>query len=87
MHTLQSGISAYFDSFAGLVPVKVLSILRDHSGHTAEVRVTRTVKAYKKGDVFTSETRWIVPSRAIRRRRYSTVILPYAVQADQAHKE
>jgi hypothetical protein len=78
-HTLKTGCRAFLDSFAGLIPVKVLSVTSDRR---VTFEVTETIGAYKKGDRDWSSTMRVVPTGAIHRREYSTTIRPYNVQID-----
>lgn len=86
--TLQPGALAYFDSFAGPVPCKVESIstsnphdTRPGSWQDVKARVTADHGAYKKGEELAGWALHFFPRAALRRRKYSSVIAPYRVQA------
>lgn len=64
---------AYFDSFAGLVPCKVISI--DAAG-ALTIKITANRKGHHRGEVFTWRQREVVPRDRIRRRKYSTWVTP-----------
>jgi hypothetical protein len=70
---------AYFDSFAGLVPCRVIAV-GDWSDNSslANVQFTATRGAYKRGEVLTTRLSRVVPRTAIRRRMGSTTVLPYS---------
>ena len=93
---LKAGGLAFFDTLAsGLVPVKVNSIeQRDcnfalvhnsdpHGARSSQIvhfTVTADQGAYRKGEKLESSALWVCPRKAIRRREYSTTIMPYRVQ-------
>jgi|LakMenE18May11ns_1017448.scaffolds.fasta_scaffold9734746_2 hypothetical protein len=76
---------AYFDSFSGLVPCKVISISDELSqcpglnGRTTKclisVRLTATVGAYKKGEIIDSNPLRVIPRSNVRRSKYGTKII------------
>lgn len=77
---------AYWDTFAGLVPVTVLSI-RGKSGpacssQRVHFRVNADCGPYKRGEQHTRSALWIVPRFAVRRGKYSTWILPRFVECN-----
>jgi hypothetical protein len=85
MLTLKSGDLAYFDSFSGLAPCKVLSICRArYGGYIVTIKHTVDIGPYKRGE--TSEKGWlsVVPRDAVIRFRgcFSPRILPYEVIPD-----
>lgn len=99
METLKSGGLAYFDSFAGLVPVKVLSVTAPETmpsfdlGHgnartsiKVRAKVTEDFDVYKKGEIFDSDSLFIVPRGALRQQQYSTVVGIYDVISDNQAK-
>ncbi len=63
---LNEGDLAYVDSFAGLVPCKVISL--DWHARTAEVRITADRGAYKKGETYTGHTNRVVNRAHVVRR-------------------
>jgi len=81
--TLRSGMAARWDTFAGLIPVKVHRISVSERGKQATFKVTRNRGPYKAGEMHTRSPLWVVPLAAIKRRRYSQVIIPYRVEIDQ----
>lgn len=87
METLRSGIAARFDTFNGLVPCRVLSVAGESrpyasSSQRVRIRITRTGRGYRAGEIIGTSALRVVPVRSIRRRRYSNTIRVYAVQAD-----
>lgn len=56
---------AYLDSFAGMVPCRVLELSRD----TARVQFTATRGAYVKGSILDVRTARVVPRAALFRSR------------------
>jgi hypothetical protein len=90
VRTLKAGCLAYYDTtFSGLVPVRVVSVSRSEiptGFYVVKAKVTEDHAAWRKGDEVESSSRWIVPRSAIKRRKYSTSILPYEVQLDQGAK-
>lgn len=96
MATLKKGCSAYFDSFSGLVPVKVLSVCAPETmpsfdlGHgnarisiKVRAKVTEDFNVYKKGEILDSDSLSIVPCGALRRREFSMVVGVYDVIPDR----
>ncbi len=91
---LKAGCNAYLDTFAGLVPCKVLEVRApvdrpEHFdlGHgfasvttTTLVRVARDQGPYKKGEHVSSNALHTVPVRAIGKRKYQTTIGAYHVE-------
>lgn len=65
----KAGELAYLDTFAGLVPCKVLQVLEEYDGRTVggegrgnlQVRVTAKRGAYRPGEVLTAGGRSVVP--------------------------
>jgi hypothetical protein len=92
--TLRSGDLAFYDSFAGLIPCKVLRIIgRTSETATSEaetatseadvtVRLTATRGAYRKGETLSGWSLHIVPRAAVFTSRGQHRIGPYRVQAD-----
>jgi hypothetical protein len=86
MVTLQKGSKVYIDGFAGLIAGIVVDMLcQDHSGivkypTSASVKVTaRSGRGYYRGEIVTRPVSMVVPRECVRRRKYSTRILPYSV--------
>lgn len=68
---------AYLDSFAGLVPCRVLSIDCDPAMRINYIRIRitgRKIRAYKPGQILELTGRAVVPRHAVRGNR----ILPYS---------
>lgn len=76
---LRAGSLAYLDTFAGLVPVKVSRVWRaDEWPHMrADVVITATRGAYKRGERGTWPAKDCPPRDAISRRSGSARILPF----------
>lgn len=85
-NTLRAGCSAFLDTFSGLVPCRVRKVtstfdpLLAKPRLEAEVKVTRTIKAYRKDDLLTFDAQRVVPLGALTHRDYSTAILPYNIE-------
>ena len=62
METLRAGILAYFDSFDGLIPCRVLSI--DPQRNVC-AQLTANRGAYKRGEVLESSHNWVVPRSSV----------------------
>ncbi len=61
-----AGQLAYLDTFAGMVPCKVLRVIEPASGNTVtkgkiEIRLTATRGAYKRGEVLIDQACNVVP--------------------------
>jgi hypothetical protein len=79
------GSLAYFDSFSGLIPCKVLEIsdkLKSDSkfaGKTSDciisVKLTANRRAYKRGEIIKSDALKIIPRQHISRRKYGARII------------
>ena len=87
--TLKTGENVYWDTFAGLVPVKVVSIKsrdplnhRPSSDHEVIAKVTRDHGPYRKGETVSGWSIHFPPAKAIKRRKYSSTIGYYNVIAD-----
>jgi len=61
---------AYFDSFSGMIPCKVINISNDK----ITVKLTGTRGAYKRGEILTFNTLHIVPRESVHFRKYETTI-------------
>lgn len=77
---LKAGCLAYFDSFAGLVPCKVLRVSDDPDIAGTLVQITADRGAYKRGTCECSNVLHTIPRECIRRSRYKCSILPYDVE-------
>jgi len=69
MYSLTVGCLAYLDSFYGLVPCRVLSIVGKsgmaNTGQHITVRLTASRQAYKRGETIESNALHVVPRRAV----------------------
>jgi hypothetical protein len=78
--TLKTGDLAYFDSFAGLVPCKIIAMTgRSGIASTAQeivLRLTARRGAYRRGEVVLTTGLHAVPRGAVRGNR----IRPYQVE-------
>jgi hypothetical protein len=81
---LQPNNPAYFDTFAGLVPVTVTRITGTpgiaSTAQQVEFTVTKTHGPYKQGEQLKSCGLHVCPVAAIRRTQYSVRIRPYTVE-------
>ncbi len=79
---LENGV-AYFDTFVGLVRCRVLKLSGRSPVATSAVMVEFELlearRAYNTGERFTRSSLWVVPTEALHRGKYQTVIGPYAV--------
>jgi len=86
MNELKVGDKAYFDSMAGLIPCKVLSITGPSgiasSRQQVQFRIT-TAKferyGYKRGEVMSEWALHVVPRRNVSFRKYGARIRAYQV--------
>lgn len=80
---LKANTSAFFDTFAGLVPCKVLKVTGDSPWATSAVdvtfRITKNHGPYKKDEQITSSSLWVCPTEAIRTRGGVRFIGPYSL--------
>lgn len=70
---------AYVDSYAGLIPCRIVRV-DDWADGSCQARVTFTATRgpYERGDTQTFNLRRVVPRTSIKRRKYSTLIMPYS---------
>ena len=88
METLKTGSLAYFDTFAGIIPCKVLKIERltdaipknyvASSSTLATIKLTATRGAYKRGEILQEWSLHVIPRKAVKGNR----IKSYRVQVD-----
>jgi len=76
------GTPAYYDTFAGLVPCKVLEItgerlygFRCGPYNVIRFRVTADHGPYHKGEILTADAAHVPPRSMIKRRQYSSRII------------
>jgi hypothetical protein len=76
--TFHPGATAVWDTFTGLVPVKVLDVFRKIDQHwlTLKIEITRDHGPYRKGEVLESSPLWVVPPAFIRKGTYCQYIMP-----------
>lgn len=83
---LRSGGAAFWDTFAGLIPVQIEKITGmsglGSTRQTVSFRVARTMGPYRAGEAFERSGLWVVPRAAVTRRGSHLGILPYFVQVD-----
>jgi hypothetical protein len=74
---------AYFDSFAGLVPVRIVAV-GDWNDQSSDARflVTASRGGYKRGTLHTFALRNLVPRKAVRVRNGQYKIGPYKWNAE-----
>ena len=91
MPILKANSLAYFDSFSGLIPCKVICINgpsgRASSEQKVMVRLTANRRGYKKGEVLTEWALHVVPRDAVYFRDHSARIGSYLVEGDQEYNE
>ena len=77
--TLRAGSLAYLDTLAGLLPCKVLRVWRadEYPTMRADVVLTATRGAYKRGERLTYAAKDCPPRDAIRRRAGIYRVLPF----------
>lgn len=83
MAMLKSGILAYFDTFNGLIPCRVLSVTKAKEWPEIAIQLTASRGAYKRGEKLVCPPYWVVPRDAVRVRSGNYRILPYDVQCDE----
>ena len=54
---------AYYDSFSGLVPCKIISILPDNR---LKIELTATRQAYKRGERLYITQSWVIPRECVK---------------------
>ena len=71
-------LAAYYETVrSGLVPCKVTRVVRAGGELRIWAKVTGPRSGYARGDTIESTGLHMVPRHAVRRRRYSTIILAY----------
>jgi hypothetical protein len=80
---LKVGCKAYYDSFRGLVPVKVTYVSGSSSVPSSSIRVKAKVTCdfgpYHKGEEIEFPSLWIIPAKALIRGQYTYTIGAYGV--------
>jgi hypothetical protein len=85
VETLRVGVPCYFDSFAGLIPGRVVSVVGESgpcsTAQTVRIAITaRQSRVYKLGEVITCSGLHAVPRRAVRWGKYGSKIRFYQVE-------
>ena len=83
---LKAGELAYYDSFAGLIPCKVVRVFIERvelsygnlGSPRAEIVLTAARPGYKRGEAIQAVAHHVVPRRAVRRRNGQFRIMPYS---------
>ena len=87
METLKVGSFAYYDSFSGLIPCKVIALGGPsgtvNSNQRAAIKLTAPLGPYKTGEKLYLSCLQVVPRKAVRFRKYGTRILCYNVETGQ----
>lgn len=89
MATLQKGSNAYYDAFAGLVPCKVIDIQSDYTmsgGHLVTFKVTANRPGYKRGELLSASSLFVVPREAVYMQDHQYRIGGYNVNTTTATK-
>ena len=69
---------AYLDSFAGIIPCRIVAVGDwNDSGSEARIQITTNRKGYQRGEVLTVTLRNVVPRNAIKRRNGALMIKRY----------
>jgi hypothetical protein len=80
---LKANIAAFFDTFDGLIPCKVLKVsgssIRPTSAVQVTFRITKTVKAWKENEILTRSSLSVCPKSSIVKRGPFLRIANYAV--------
>jgi len=75
------GCPAYIDAFNGRIPCIVVEVMKPGAnghliGHNEiKVRVTKTTKGYRRGEILTRSAAYTPPRRCYRQNGYSSRIL------------
>jgi len=77
---LRKGILAYYDSFSGFILCKVLSV---NSNGRAEIEITVSRGAYRKGEILEFSTLNVVPRSAVKVKCGQFRILKYKIIPDK----
>lgn len=83
--TLQTGVLAYLDCFTGMIPCKVVAVVRELDYHYVNVTIKLTASrgAYHAGEVLNENSLHVVPRDCvIVRKGCSTRIIGYETRTD-----
>lgn len=84
MEILKTDSKAYFDSFSGLIPCKVLSVVKGEFGIKVKVKLTKGQGSYKKFEKITESSLHIIPRKSIKYYGGNARILPFNVECDKS---
>ena len=92
METLKAGDYCYFESFAGLIPCRIVSIIGIPGPASSAQRIIAKATGnrherfgYRLGDTIEAFAFHFIPKSSIRRRKYSTAVVGrWLVQPDLA---
>jgi len=79
-NVFHEGTSAYYDTFSGLVPCKVIEIKEQCYGYrcgpydAVKFKVTADHGPYRKGEILTADASHVPPKSMIRKLQYSNRI-------------
>lgn len=70
---------AYWDTFSGLIPCRITGATPGESGTGMRlaIEITAARGPYRRGETLETSALFVVPRDRVRRRRWSTSILPY----------
>lgn len=79
MNVLRTGDLAYFDTFSGLIPCKVLGITgasgRASSSQTVRFKLTASRGAYRRGEYLESDGLHVIPRKSVHGNRISCYLV------------
>jgi len=79
-NVFHEGTLAFYDTFAGLIPCKVLEVKESGFGFRCgpydviKFKLTADCGAYKKGEILTADAMRVPPRKMVRRHKYSNSI-------------
>ncbi len=87
---LKAGCAAYYDSFQGLIPCRIVSIAGPCDGpkpassaYSVVAEVSKDFRSYKKKEIIKSSSLWFPPKESIIRGKYNTKIGFYFVERNK----
>jgi hypothetical protein len=87
MEALKTGDKAYFESFNGLVPCKVVRITGESGmasvSHRVTIQLTASKSAYNRGETIESNGLHVIPRKAIHYRAGIARIQVYRVEVSK----
>ena len=75
MNTHKTNTLAYFDSFSGLIPCKVIDIKESPGLGNIRIKLTAGRGAYRRGEVLESTWIHVVPRSHVRMSKYGARII------------